>query len=39
LKNLGNFQNNSKMIQATMTFLTSHLVTKQQNAELKKTFA
>jgi len=27
------------MIQATMTFLTSHLVTKQQNAELKKTFA
>jgi len=29
MKNLGTFQGESKMIQATLTFLTSHLMTKQ----------
>lgn len=27
--NLGSFQSNSKMIQATLTYLTTHLATKQ----------
>lgn len=36
--NLSNFQNESKLKQAVLTFISGHMTTKRQQHELKKSF-
>jgi len=38
LGNLAQFKNDSKMKQATLTFMATHLATKQQLSTLRQTF-